>query len=177
MTKEKKLAKLVAIGKISKSHGIKGEVKVVPLTSYPERFEKLKKVILEYPNGNTAEIKIKKTRYSANGLILSFDGIVDRNASDTLVGSYLNIQEKELIELQQDEFFIFDLIGLRVETESGEFLGNIQDLIPVGDSDVYVIKREEDQKEFMIPSRKEFVSSVDVEKSLVVVKPIDGMIS
>ncbi len=174
--KEKKLAKLVAIGKISKSHGLKGEVKVVPLTSYPERFEQLEKVTLEYPNGNKTEIKLKKTRYSSNGLIIVLEGVNDRNASDALVGSYLNIPETELIELKKDEFFVFDLIGLRVETESGVYLGKVTDLIPVGESDVYVIKREEDKKEFLIPSRKEFVSSVNLKDSLLVVKPIDGMI-
>lgn len=176
MTKRKKLAKLVTIGKISKSHGLKGEVKVLPLTSYPERFEKLEKVTLEYPNGNKMEIKLKKTRYSSNGLILVLDGINDRNASDSLVGSYLNISETELIELEKDEFFVFDLIGLRVETESGFYLGKVTDLIPVGESDVYVIKRDEDKKEFLIPSRKEFVKSINLKDSLLVVKPIDGMI-
>ncbi|MCC7431706.1 16S rRNA processing protein RimM [bacterium] len=167
---------LITIGKVSKAHGIKGEIKIIPLTTYPERFNDLEKVFVEFENEVVKEFKIEKVRVSTEAIFLKFEGINDRNEAEKFSKAYISIVENDLVSLEEGEFFVFEIIGLSVETVEKEFLGVVTDVMAVGDCDVYVVERESDNKEFLIPATKEFVVSIDFEAEKITIKPIPGLL-
>ena len=156
-------------GKIVSAVGIKGEVKVYPYTDYPERFEELKGV---YADGEWLEID--RVRYQKNMAVIKFAGTDDRNAAEALRDRYLTIDRKDLRQLDEDEYFIFDLIGLQAQKEDGTFLGTVSDVIQNTAQDLYEITTQNGQK-YLIPAVREFVTNIDINHGIMRIKPIEGL--
>jgi 16S rRNA processing protein RimM len=167
---------LYTIGKIVGAQGIKGELKVYPQTSFPERFLQMEKVIV----GNDLtkrEYKILNVRDHKNVIILNLDGIDDRNQAEALVGQELFVTREELYELPEDCFYIFDLIGLKVEDKKWGLLGKIKDVIE-GAQDLYLVTPEESapaKVEFYIPAVKAFVLAINLETGVMQVDLPEGL--
>lgn len=159
------------VGKIVNTHGIRGGVKVIPTTDYPERFEELEYVYLD----KTHKLIIKKLQYVKNMVVLTFNDYEDINLVEGLKGKQLYIDETQRRELPEDTYYIIDLIGLDVYTIDEVYLGQVKDIIQTGPSEVYVI-RDDKGKEVMIPAVKEFMPVIDIEAKKIIVKPIEGMI-
>lgn len=163
--------KYLRVGKIASTHGIRGAIKVFPTTDYPERFEELEYVYLE----KNEKLFISKVQYHKNMVILTFKEYDDINQVEKLKGKELFIDETQKRELPEDTFYIVDVIGIDVYTDNEVYLGKVKDIIQAGASEVYVIANEEG-KEYMIPSVKEFIPIIDINNKRIVVKPIEGMI-
>lgn len=159
----------IKVGKIVSAVGIKGEVKVYPYTDYPERFEELKGV---YADGEWLEID--RVRYQKNMAVIKFAGTDDRNAAEALRDRYLTIDRKDLRQLDEDEYFIFDLIGLQAQKEDGTFLGTVSDVIQNTAQDLYEITTQNGQK-YLIPAVREFVTNIDINHGIMRIKPIEGL--
>ncbi|WP_101773210.1 ribosome maturation factor RimM [Peptostreptococcus faecalis] len=170
---EKKL-EYFRIGKIVKTRGLKGELKIYSHTDNMDRFRELDcfyigedrdtKYYVEKSNiisGNMATIKMKgfDTIESVQGFIQKFI-YVDRGQS---------------YELDEDEMFISDMLGMSVETESGEKIGTLVDVLQYSANDVYVVKSES-SKEYLIPATYSIVPVIDKDKNLIIVKPIPGLL-
>lgn len=165
--------KLIRIGKITKYQGNKGEVRVLPLTDSPERFELLEEVYLV--KGNIRDIKrIESLRYHKNFVILKFEGVNDINAALEYRDFQVCIPEEDLLPLEENEYYIDDLIGFTVFTREGEFLGEISEVIVTGGTDVFVVKGEE--KKYMIPAALELITEVNEEEKKMLVDPIPGLL-
>lgn len=165
--------KLIRIGKITKYQGNKGEVRVLPLTDSPERFELLEEVYLV--KGNIRDIKrIESLRYHKNFVILKFEGVNDINAALEYRDFQVCISEEDLLPLEENEYYIDDLIGFTVFTREGEFLGEISEVIVTGGTDVFVVKGEE--KKYMIPAALELITEVNEEEKKMLVDPIPGLL-
>ncbi|MCL2355975.1 MAG: ribosome maturation factor RimM [Defluviitaleaceae bacterium] len=170
------------IGIITKAQGIRGEVRVLPTTDDPSRFRLLvgKEVLLRRENQSVAErlpietqkIAITSVRLQKNVIVIKFDGIDTRNAAEESVGTVICVDDAQALPLGEDEFYIRDLIGLRVETEEGEFLGEISRVFPTGANDVYVISGE---TEFMLPAVKDFVKKVSPTEGKIIVRLVEGL--
>ncbi|WP_243136892.1 ribosome maturation factor RimM [Alkaliphilus serpentinus] len=163
--------KYLRVGKIASTHGIKGAVKVFPTTDYPERFEELKYVYLD----KTDKLIINNVQYQKNMVILTFKEFNDINQVERLKGKELFIDESQRRKLPEDTYYIADIIGIDVYTDKDVYLGKVKDIIQTGPSEVYVIGNDEG-KEYMIPSVKEFIPIIDIDNKRIVVKPIEGMI-
>jgi len=158
------------LGQIVNAVGLKGENRVYPYTDYKERFEELKQLYIE------DEIyEIEKVRYMGQMVIIKFVGISDRNAAEALKGKYLYIDRENARKLDEDEYFVADLIGMKVQDGAGNPVGTLSDVIQNSAQDVYEIELP-DGKKFMIPAVGEFILDVDMDSRIMVVKLIEGMI-
>ena len=137
------MEKYLRVGVITSPHGVRGEVKVYPTTDDVMRFKKLDKVILDLGRGETRELKIRQVKFFKNMVILKFDGVDTMNEVEGWRQKDLLITRDQAIPLEEDEFFITDLIGLNVVTDEGETLGTLTDVMETGANDVYCVKTPE----------------------------------
>lgn len=166
---------LILVGVIGRAHGVKGEVKVVPETDDPTRFRGFKRAV---GREGTAERELTFTsvriQTTGRGLtpILHIDGVNSREEAEAMRGIELYVPAASL-PLEEDEFFLHDLIGLGVETEDGEALGRVVDVIELPAASTIVVEREE-RDDLLIPLIPEFVLDVDEER--VLVRLVEGML-
>ena len=162
------------LGQIVNSYGIKGFLKVVPYTDDNTRFNDLETIYIE-KNNKLQEYVIEEVKYSKNLVLLKLKGIDTIEQAEKFKNCYLKINRKDAIELEEDTYFLVDLIGIEVFTEGGEKLGNIVDIFPTGSNDVYVVKNEEG-KQVLLPAIKDVIISVDIENKKMVVRPMEGLL-
>jgi 16S rRNA processing protein RimM len=161
-------AERIAVGKITKSHGVRGEVNVLPLTEVPGRFETDATLWLE----DGRALKVDDCRKHHGGLIVSFTDVRDREGADSLHGQYLFVPESDLPELPEDSYWPHQIEGCEVFDEEGRPIGVVTDVLHTEANDVWVAK--EGDKETLLPALKESVKSVDVgAKRIVVVAPAE----
>lgn len=163
------------VGKIVSTHGIKGEVKVYPLTDDPSRFEELKSVIVE-KNGNQSIMNINSIKYVKNSVVLKFNEINDMESAIALKDAMLIINRKDAIKLPKDKFFICDILGCDVFDGKRGYLGKIDDILPTGSNDVYIVKGSPKYKEVLIPALKSVVKNVDLENKRIDVELLEGLL-
>ncbi|WP_315114912.1 ribosome maturation factor RimM [Clostridium intestinale] len=152
------------VGQIVNTHGVKGEVKVFPLTDDPMRFKKLKKVIID-----NKEVQILSYKFQKDRVILKLEGIDTMDDAIRLKGKYLKISREDAVKLPKDTYFIADLIGCSVFDTDETPLGEVHDVIKTGSNDVYWVKGI---KELLIPVLKEIVLDINVEDKKIVIKPV-----
>lgn len=165
---------LLEIGQIVNSYGIKGFLKVVPLTDDITRFEKLESIYIE--KNKTLETKtIEQVKYHKNLVLLKVKEIDDIDQALMYKNCYIKINRKDAVKLPEDFYFIVDLIGVEVYTQEGELLGNLVDVFPTGSNDVYVVK-DNLGKQILLPAIGEVIKQVDIPNKRMVVKLMDGLI-
>ena len=161
----------LVVGKIGAPHGIKGEIKVFPLTDDPTRFEDLKKVYVKSKEGY-AEFEMCSVKYNGPHLILKLKEINDRNEADKLKNQYLEISREDGVSLEEDEYFIVDLIGLDVY-EGDVKLGVLKDVISTGGTDLYEIQTEE--KVLLVPAVSEYILKIDMDNRRIEASIPEGL--
>ena len=161
---------MLIIGRVLAPWGLKGDVKVEILTDYPqERYTPGK---LVYIDG--IAMTIEGGRLHKGNFILKLDKISDVDHAAALKGKYLEIPASESMPLEDDQFYHHQLIGLRVETIGGRFLGTIKRIMPTGSNDVYVV--DDDGRELLIPAIGDVVKQVNLTLGLVVIEEIEGLL-
>ncbi|MFW5787076.1 MAG: ribosome maturation factor RimM [Halanaerobiales bacterium] len=169
------MPELVTIGEITKNQGNRGEVRVYPLTDFPDRFAVLSRVYL-YKNDDLKQMNIESSRRHKGFVILKFTG-VDNIAEALNLKNYLvQIPEDELIPLEKDEYYIHNILGFEVRTESGENLGFLDDVLTTGGTDIFMVRSDNGSEEYMIPASREIISSIDQTNKLIVIDPIPGLL-
>jgi len=164
---------LLQVGAIIKTHGIKGEVKVFPLTDDVKRFKKLKEVILE-PEKDNMILEIESVKFQKNLVILKFKGFDSINDIEMHVKKGIFVTRKDAVPLEEDEYFVADLIGLNVVTEDDEAFGIVKDVLHTGANDVYVI--EHDGKEVLVPAIKECILDVNMNDNYMKIHLMKGLV-
>ena len=162
------------IGKIVTTHGIKGAVKVFPLTDDPSRFELLEDVIIEN-RGQIETFKIQKIQYFKNQVIIKFDKLDSINNAELYKNAFILINKEEALPLDNDEYYISDLIGLNVETIDGDEIGTLIDIIYTGSNDVYVVENKDTKKQILLPAIKDCIKKVNLEQSTITVEIMKGL--
>ena len=162
------------IGVISKTHGIRGEVKVYPTTDSPMRFESLSEVKLKI--GRTEKtLKIESVRYFKNLVILKFEGIDNINDVECYKGAELYIPREQGEALGEDEYYIADIIGIPVYTEAGELIGTVRDVLETGANDVYAVSRE-GKKDLLLPAIHDCIQDINLQENRMTVRLMDGLL-
>ncbi len=166
----------LAIGQIVGPHGIRGEVKVAPMTDFPERFKPGSHVFLGAKTGETAATPavIGKARPHQGRWLVQFAHISDRNGAETLRDQYVLIPDSEAMPLGEHENYVHDLIGLDVRTDAGQHLGRLTEVLFTAANDVYVVRGEEG--ETLIPATREVVLSVDLGTGQMIVALPEGLL-
>jgi len=157
----------VTVGRISAAHGIRGEVKVEPLSDFPERFERGSRLWL---NGKPCDVE--RGRWQGRNVILKLQGVDDRTQAEALAGKELLTPEAMQIQ-DEDVYYLHDIIGLRVEDAAGETLGQLADVFSTGANDVYVVRG--DQGELLLPALDDVICEVDVTAGRIVVEVPEGI--
>lgn len=165
---------LLKVGIISSTHGIRGEVKVFPTTDDVQRFKRLKNVLLD-SGKEKRNLKIQSVKFFKQFVILKFEEIDDINDVEKYKGSSLYVTRDQAVKLKKDEYFIADLIGLRVIAEEEKLEGILKDVMETGANDVYVIELS-NGRELLLPAIKECVLSVDIEKGEMQIRLLDGLL-
>lgn len=165
---------LVAVAKIVKSRGLRGELVAEILTDFPERFEDLETVIALLPNGEKRELKIENFWFQKERIILKFAGFNSIEAAETLRGAEICIPESEAVELEEDEFFDWELENCDVETIEGEKIGVVKELMRTGGTEILVVQGVE--KEYLIPFAEAICTEIDIENKLIRVDLPDGLL-
>lgn len=161
------------VGQIINTHGIRGEVKVYPLTDDIKRFDILEDV---YLGDKKIHIQVEGVKYHKNLVILKFKQYNDINEVIDLKDCYIYVDESGLIDLPKDHFFIYDILNSEVFDIDNNFIGILVNVIQGSGNDVYIVKDADKGKEYLIPAVKEFVKSVDVEEKKIYLDPIEGML-
>lgn len=161
------------VGVITSTHGIRGEVKVFPTTDDPERFRDLKRVILD-TGREQLSLEIQGVKFFKQLVILKFKGINDINDIEMYKGKSLLVSREDAVELEEDEYYIADLIGMKVTTDSGES-GQLKDVIETGANEVYVVDFD-NLGEVLIPAIRDCILYVDVENKEMKVHLLEGLV-
>lgn len=165
----------VAIGYIVKTHGIKGDIKVIPLSDIPDRYTALKEVYIKTRSGERRKYFVKSGREVKGGWIVSFDPSMSVAEAEEAVGGYIIVPAGDVPKLGRDCYYHFEIIGMKVYTEDGRCLGRIVDIFPTGSNDVYVV-REKDH-EYLIPAIHDVIKEVDRKGKRMVIFPMEGLIN
>ena len=165
---------MLQVGVITQTHGVRGEVKVFPTTDDVNRFKKLKQVILD-TGKETMPLEIQSVKFFKQFVILKFKGIDNINDIEKYKRCSLYVTREHAVALEEDEYFIADMIGMEVCTEDGNIFGTLKDVIETGANDVYVIENAE-HGEVLVPAIKECIRSVDIEKGQMMIHLMDRLI-
>jgi len=157
----------LAIGKLRRAHGVKGEILMDVVTDFPEKISHGRKVFI---GENNLEFTIDKSRHHAKGLLLTFEGLYDRSSVEVYRNKIVYILRSEVSEeLPEDTYYHHQIIGLSVITEEGERIGVLQDILETGANDVYIVKTEDD-KELLLPSIKSVIKDIDLNTGSIIVE-------
>lgn len=176
--------KFISIGKITKAIGIKGYVKVLVLTDFPERYSKLKSTrlfsikensVLINKNTGTDEFFVKDVIFERDIVKILFKDFEDINLTGGLIGSEIVIEEKDRMNLEKGKYYFYELTGMDVITE-GKKIGKLESIENYGGSDLLKIRIESNKSEVLIPFKDEFVKEVDTKEKKIYIEVIDGMI-
>ena len=160
------------VGEIVNTHGLRGDVKLVPWTDYPEVFEDFSHVYTDIKSQKTT-LEIVSIKYQKSNLIIKFKSIDHIDEAEKLKNHILYVDRDQLGE--PDGYYICDLIGCSVHTDEGLLLGEVVDVFQTGSNDVYVV-RSDKGKDILLPVIDEVVLSVDIENNKICVHLIEGLI-
>lgn len=157
------MREFLRVGQITNTHGVRGEVKVLPLTDDMRRFDDL-----EYVYIKGKPVNIENVKYLKDKVILKLEGIDTMNDAEKLKPTYLEIKREQAVELPEDTYFITDLLGCTVFDTNGFEYGTIKEVINTPNNDVYWVKGK---KEILVPVLKEIVLEINIEDRKVLIKP------
>src|SRR5690554_3841069 len=133
---------LVSIGEVTAPHGVRGEVRVLPLTDFPRRFQGLARVFVRRRHETAPEERaVERTRFHKGFVIVKLEGVDDRDAAETLRGALLQVGRDQVHPLPEGQYYVFDIVGMHVVDEDGRDLGVVRDVLFTGANDVYVVEK------------------------------------
>lgn len=166
-------ANLIAVGEIIKAQGIKGELKVIPLTENPHRFGQIRRVFFE-AKGSMQELYLQSYRLFNEYVLLKFDGIDDMTTAEALGRGYLLIPKEERPPLPAGRYYHDQIVGLEVQTTAGETLGTVDQVFQTGANDVYSVRGQ--TRQILIPALKSVVIEIDLPQGRMVVELPEGLV-
>ncbi len=166
----------LAVGHIVGVHGLRGEVKVEPYTDFPERFDAGNVMLV---GEQLQEMEIESSRPHKTHILVKLKEVRSREDAELLRNQWILIEEEEAAGLEEDHFWVHEILGLSVLTEDGRKLGEVIDVLHTGANDVYVVKLVpaiNGQKELLIPAIADVVKNVDLEQEQMVIALLPGML-
>ncbi|NOY64565.1 MAG: 16S rRNA processing protein RimM [Nitrospirae bacterium] len=162
----------IVVGRILSSWGVRGEVKILPLTYSTDRFSELSEVVVSI-RGEEKTLTIENCRIHDRFIIIKFAEINSPEEAKLYRGTEIKISEDQSPPLPEGIYYHYQIIGLHVYTTTSRYLGQIHSIIETGGNDVYVVKGD---KEYMIPATEEFIKNIDLEKKTMIIEPVEGLL-
>lgn len=168
---------LIPFGKVLRAHGLSGELKVFLFSGEAENLQRLSRVFIKRTlDSKPQEYRIVAKKAQKNLAILKLEGLNSPESAEKLKGSLLMIESSDLPELGEDEYYWFQLIGLKVYADKREYVGRVEQLIDRALQSLLVVKNEKEGKEILIPMVDAIVKEINIEKSEIVITPIKGLL-
>ena len=161
----------IAVGRVLGALGARGEIRVQPLSRFPQRFRELRQV---YVGEARAPATILHRRSDSRGVVLRLDTLSSREEARALAGAFLYVPEAEAVALPKGEYFVHQIVGMRVVTDTGEALGTVREVVSTGSNDVYVVRGP--RGEALIPATKEVILDVDLASGEIRVHLLPGLL-
>lgn len=164
---------MVAVGRVLKVRGAKGELTFLPLTDEISRFSLLKEVFIEKTDGSTVKKEIEKIFFYKGKGVIKFNGVNSGKEAGEFLKAYISIPEKERMQLPENHYFISDLLGASVITLEGEEIGKLTDVFATKSNDVYVVTGKGEEK--LIPAIKDVIKEVNIKDKKIIINLIQGL--
>ena len=169
------LPRYLTIGEVLRPHGVRGELLLRLMTEYPERIGTLKTVYLGLPGETPAPYTVAGARMHRGKLLLKLAEVPDRTSAEKYRGYLVQISLGDAPPLEEDEYYLFQVLGVEVITTDGDVLGRVTDVLETGANDVFVV-RGGPKGEVLIPDVPHVVVELDVEGRQMIVKLMDGLL-
>jgi len=167
--------RLVAIGEIGRPHGVRGEVRVTPLTDHPERFARLRECLLwDEARDRRLPCRIRTARAQGDALVVALAGYDSPEAVRALTGWLLAVPESEVLPAPEGHFYSWQLVGCRVLTEDGREIGSVLRIEGSGAQDLWVVGAA--GREHLVPAVADIVREVDLDGRRIVIRPPEGLL-
>ncbi|PAD70823.1 ribosome maturation factor RimM [Bacillus sp. 7586-K] len=165
------------VGKIVNTHGIRGEVRVISKTDFADERYQPGNTLYIFKEGSQEPIKVvvESHRVHKNFDLLTFEGMHSIQDVEQFKGSLLKVDENQLSELDEGEYYFHEIIGCNVYTDNGEEIGTIREILATGANDVWVVKRKVG-KDLLIPYIDEIVKEIDIDEKKIIIKPMEGLL-
>ena len=154
----------IVIGRVGAAHGIRGELRIIPLTDFPERFAALREVMV-----GDELLHIESVKPQGKNFLMRFREYTVREDAQKLTGRLLTVARAEAAPLDEGEYYVFDIVGLTVYDEENNELGTVENVLRTGSNDVYAV-RSEDGREILIPALRKVVRTIDVPNGRMTVR-------
>ena len=166
----------LAVGYVSGVHGLKGELRIELYTDFPERFAP---GVPLYAGEKLTEVTVLGARPHKGKVLLTLENISSREAAEAWRGVWLFVKEEEAVQLEEDVYWVHDIVGLEVETTDGQPLGTISDVLFTGANEVYVVKTAptvNNGRDLLLPAIAQVVHEVNLDANLMVVNLLPGLV-
>lgn len=160
-----KKEELITIGTIITPHGVRGDVRILPQTDFPERFLDMESC---YIDGKTYHFT--SARFHKQFILATFEEVKDRNEAELLARKEVQVTRDELVELPEGRYYIFDIVGLPVYDQEEHYLGEVSEVLQPGANDVYVVSKD-GEPDLLLPVIDDVIISIDLEAKKMVVNP------
>ena len=167
---------LVAVARVAKPRGVRGEVACDLLTDFPERFDGLEELIAVFPGGRRERLTLEGHWLHGDRVVLKLEGFDSPEASAALAGCELAVPESEAVELEEGEFYDWQLEGCRVETVEGVALGTVREVLHTGGEAPVLVIRDEAERENLVPLAESICVEIDVDAKLIRVDAPEGLL-
>lgn len=172
----------ITIGQITAPHGLDGGMRVFPLTDVEGRFDQLEQAfLLRQGEHEHRPVQVRRVRYQRNLVLVWFEELDSIEAAERYRNALIQVPSNQVAPLPEGYHYVFELVGLRIETTSGEYVGKLKDVVSAGGAnDVYVVRRpREDGKrpdEVLIPAIRQVVKEIDIEGGRILIDPMPGLL-
>lgn len=174
LKKENEMENLLQVGAILDTHGLRGEVKVFPTTDDASRYDDLNEVELQKKDGSYLHLEVERVRYFKNLVIVKFKNYDNINDIEQYKKCNLYVTREHAVALEENEYFVADLIGLHAYSDEDEDLGTLKDVLTTGANDVYVILAAGGE-ELLVPAIRDCVKEVNVAEGYIRLHLLDGL--
>jgi len=165
---------LLVVGTVVGIHGIKGKIKVYPPSETLRGFSPGNSICLKGRDKKDRRYQLTSIDVHKQYIVLGIEGISTPDEARLLVGCSILIEKKRFKTLPPGEYYWFEIVGLKVFTESGELLGEVKEILPTGSNDVYVVRDR--SKEYLIPATQPVIREIDLKRGIMVIHPLEGLI-
>lgn len=169
------LVEYISIGKIVATHGVRGGMVVLPLTDFPERFRKTRRVFLKRGGTVVGEGNVARASVLPRKVLLWLESVDRVEKAASLVGCEIAVQRSEAVQIPAGSYFIFEIVGLKVRTTDGRIVGEVKEVLRLPANDVYVVQTAEGG-EVLIPAIRQVVTKIDLEQGEMLIEPMPGLL-
>lgn len=176
MDAENRLPKYIIIGRIMKPHGVRGALKVEPLTDDPKRFDLLQTVYLGPEDDPIESFKVERVQYLKKQVILSLQTICTFEDADLWRTKFVQISIADAMPPAEGSHYYYELVGLAVYTDKNQYVGRINDILSYPANEIFVV-HDDDDREILIPDVPAFIRDINVKEGKMIITPIDGLLN